>query len=270
MGALAVREPGPAVATVLGSGTSTGVPIVGCSCPVCLSRDPRDRRTRCGVHVACEGFGLQIDVSPDFREQALRHRFGRVDAVVVTHCHADHVLGLDDLRRFNTMQGTGIELYARPWAMRGIERIFGYLVNPPPEQAGMYRAKIDFREAGEEPFECGPFRVRLLDVPHGPSVATAVEVAAGSRRIVVASDCSEATPALADMMRGADAVLLDGLRDRPHSAHLTFAGAVDALLASGSPRPYVIHIGHDVPHADLLARFPAPVEPAYDGLSIEF
>ena len=99
-----MSEPGPVRLTVLGSGTSTGVPIVGCSCPVCLSPDPRDARTRCGVHLACEGFGLQIDVSPDFRAQALRHRFGRVDAVVVTHCHADHVLGLDDLRRFNTTQ----------------------------------------------------------------------------------------------------------------------------------------------------------------------
>ena len=261
-----MREPGEARITVLGSGTSTGVPIVGCSCPVCLSPDPRDARTRCGIHVACEGFGLQIDVSPDFRAQALRHRFGRVDAVVATHCHADHVLGLDDLRRFNTIQGGGIALYARPWAMRGIARIFGYLFEPPPEQAGMYRAKIDFREADEAPFECGPFRVRLLDVPHGPALATAVEVAVGSRRLVVASDCSEVTPALAAMLRGADVALLDGLRDRPHSAHLTMAQAAEALLASGCPRPYVIHIGHDILHTDLLARFPAPVAPSYDGL----
>ena len=264
-----MREPGPVRVTVLGSGTSTGVPIVGCSCPTCLSRDPRDARTRCGVHVACEGFGLQIDVSPDFREQALRHRFGRVDAVVVTHCHADHVLGLDDLRRFNTIQGTGISLHAGPRTMRGIERIFGYLVSPPPDQAGMYRAKIDFREEGEEPFDCGPFRVRLFDVPHGPSTASAVEVRAGSRRLVVASDCSEVSPALADAMRGADAVLLDGLRERPHPAHLTFRQAAEALVASGCARPYLIHVGHDVPHADIPARVPAPVLPSHDGLVLE-
>ena len=97
-------------------------------------------------------------------------------------------------------------------------------------------------------------------------VASAVEVAAGSRRLVVASDCSEATPALADAMRGADVVLLDGLRDRPHAAHLTMAQASAALLASGCPRPFVIHIGHDILHADLLARLPAPVRPAFDGL----
>lgn len=261
-----MREPGEARVTVLGSGTSTGVPVVGCSCPVCLSRDPRDRRSRCGVHLACEGFGLQIDVSPDFREQALRHRFGRVDAVVVTHCHADHVLGLDDLRRFNTIQGGSIDLWAAPAAMRGIERIFGYLVHPPPSQTGMYRAKIDFREAGADAFECGPFRVRLFDVPHGPAVASAVEVSVGSRRLVLASDCSEVTPALAAAMRGASAVLLDGLRDRPHAAHLTFAAATGALLASGTPRPWLIHLGHDVSHAALLERLPPPVRPAFDGL----
>ena len=261
-----MREPGEARVTVLGSGTSTGVPVVGCSCPTCLSADPRDRRTRCGIHVACEGFGLQIDVSPDFREQALRHRFGRVGAVVLTHCHADHVLGLDDLRRFNTIQGTPIALHARPAAMRDVERIFGYLVDPPPDQAGMYRAKIDFREAGDAPFECGPFLVRLFDVPHGPALASAVEVRAGSRRLVVASDCSEVTPALAEAMRGADVVLLDGLRDRPHAAHLTMAQASEALLASGCPRPFVIHVGHDIPHADLLSRLPPPVRPSFDGL----
>ncbi|MBQ9727753.1 MAG: MBL fold metallo-hydrolase [Kiritimatiellae bacterium] len=261
-----MREPGEARITVLGSGTSTGVPVVGCSCPVCLSRDPRDRRSRCGIHVACEGFGLQIDVSPDFREQALRHRFGRVDAVVVTHCHADHVLGLDDLRRFNTIQGTQISLHAAPATMRGIERIFGYLVKPPPEQAGMYRAKIDFRETGDEPFECGPFLVRLFDVPHGPAHASAVEVRAGSRRLVAATDCSEIPPALADAMRGADVVLLDGLRHRPHAAHLTVERASEALLASGCKRPFLIHLGHDIPHARLLAELPPPVRPAFDGL----
>lgn len=252
---------------VMGSGTSTGVPIIGCDCPVCVSQDPRDRRLRFGLHVSARGFGLQIDVSPDFRQQALREKLPRVDAVVLSHCHADHVLGLDDLRRYNTLQGSPIDIWARPRVLSGVRRIFGYVFDPPPEAEAwhLYRPKLVPRELGPEPAAIGPFAVRAVAVPHGPSQASAVEVAFEGRRLVVASDCSEVTPELAAMLRGADVAVLDGLRDRPHPAHLTVAAAVEALSASGCRVGRIVHLGHDLTHAGLLARLPAGIAPTFDG-----
>ena len=252
---------------VLGSGTSTGVPLIGCTCPVCTSSDPRDVRARCGLHVSCDGFALQIDVSPDFRAQALRLGVSRVDAALVTHCHADHALGLDDLRRFNTLQGAPIPLYARRTAMRGLRRIFGYVFEPSAaaRRSRLYLPRLVPHEIGDAPVAIGPFLVRTLRIPHGPSFSCAVEVALDGRRLVVASDCSRVTPPLAAMLRGADLAFLDGLRDRPHSAHLTVDAAAAALLASGCRRGRLIHIGHDILHADLLRRLPAPLAPSFDG-----
>ena len=252
---------------VMGSGTSTGVPIIGCSCPTCTSRDPRDARLRFGLHVSARGFGLQIDVSPDFRQQAIRFKVPRVDAVVLSHCHADHVLGMDDLRRYNTLQDSPIDVWARPRVLSGVKRIFSYIFDPPPEAEAwhLYRPKLVPREIGGGEVRIGPFGVRTVEVPHGPSAASAVEVSFEGRRLVVASDCSEVSPALAGMLEGADIAILDGLRDRPHAAHLTMADSVAALSAARCRAGRVIHIGHDIPHEELLARFPAGIAPTYDG-----
>ena len=254
---------------VLGSGTSTGVPIIGCRCPVCTSKDPRDRRLRFGMHVSAEGFGLQIDVSPDFREQALRADLPRVDAVVLSHCHADHVLGLDDLRRYNTLQGGSIDAWARPPVLKDVRRIFGYVFDPPQEAEAwrLYRPKIVPRElpAWPEAAKIGPFSVRATAVPHGPSEASAIEVSYEGRRLVVASDCSAVTPELRQALEGADIAVIDGLRDRPHTAHLTMDDAMRALAAARCRLGRIIHLGHEISHETLLARLPPGIAPTYDG-----
>ena len=257
---------------VMGSGTSTGVPIIGCSCPVCVSSDPRDRRLRFGMHVSAEGFGLQIDVSPDFREQALRASLPRVDAVVLSHCHADHVLGMDDLRRYNTIQGGPIDVWGRPPVLRDVRNIFGYIFDPPAETEKwhLYRPKLVPREIhGDDPVQIGPFAVRSIAVPHGPSDASAIEIRYRNRTLVVASDCSAVTPPLMEMLEEADVAVIDGLRDRPHTAHLTMAEAVDSLRAAHCKRGFIIHIGHEILHETLLKRLPPGIEPTYDGEEIE-
>lgn len=257
---------------LLGSGTSAGVPIIGCSCPVCTSADPHDNRLRPGVWMECDGFALELDVSPDFRQQALRYRLPRVDAVLVTHCHADHVLGLDELRRYNTLQKSDIALYARDFTMDGIERIFDYIAHPKPlaEQLGMYRPHIAFHRVADEPFDVGPFRVRTIEIPHGPVSSTAVEVSLDGRRFVFASDCSEVTPALLSMLRGADLAMLDALRDWPHAAHLSFAKSIETLQACSVARGRLVHLGHDVLHEELLRRCEGTnVRPGFDGECFE-
>ncbi|MBR1836034.1 MAG: MBL fold metallo-hydrolase [Kiritimatiellae bacterium] len=258
---------------ILGSGTSTGVPLVGCTCPVCTSRDPRDVRTRCGIHVEAEGFGLQVDVSPDFRAQALRGWVPRVDAVLVTHCHADHCLGLDDVRRYNTLQGGPIPLYARRCVLDDLSRIFGYIFHVPPSQKWLYRPRLVPTALPRFPAaaQIGPFRVRVLPVPHGPIRSVAVELEYRGRRLVACTDCSRVTPSLARLLEGADVALLDGLRDRPQGAHLTVDVSAAALAASRCGVGRIVHLGHDILHETLLARLAATprVKPAFDGEVLE-
>lgn len=260
----------PPHALVLGSGTSTGVPLIGCRCPVCTSTDPRDSRLRSGVYLTCGGFAAQLDVSPDFRQQALRFGIARLDAVFVTHPHADHIFGLDDVRRFNTIQNCRIPAYARNFTLGGLRRIFSYIAAPSPEQKAMYRPQIDFNEIGDASIEVGPFSVSSIEIPHGPSLSTAYKFETNGHTFVYAPDCSEMTDACLAFMRGADCVMLDGLRDRHHAGHLTINDSVEALRKANVKQGYITHLGHDVFHADLEKRLPANIHAAYDGLEVEW
>lgn len=253
---------------VLGSGTSTGVPIIGCSCPVCTSADPRDNRMRLGLHLTYKGFHLQIDTSPDFRNQALRFRLPRMDAVLLSHCHADHVLGLDELRRYNQLQKESIPLYCLAPVARDVKRIFGYIFNPPPlpPDVRVFRPKLTLYDVEERtPVKIGPFWVRMLKVPHGPVQSTAFRINAGGRHLVVATDVSAVSPALLDWMRDAELVLLDGLRPSVHSAHLSQGACYEILRTCGCKQGRLLHIGHNVLHEELLRLYPPPFSPTYDG-----
>ena len=258
---------------VEGSGTSTGVPVIGCDCAVCKSPDPRDARLRTGLLVTHGGFALQIDAGPDFRQQVLRHNIRRIDAVALTHTHADHIFGLDEIRQFNTIQRESITAYARDFLMPGLRRVFGYIVEPTPAQEKLYRPQMDFVQLTDTPARIGPFTIASLPIPHGPELSTAlkitVEGACPHAPFVYASDISAITPEFAGFMRGAGAVMLDGLRERPHQSHLTFTEAVNAILQSRVPLGVLTHIGHDVSHERLIRRLPVKIIPAYDGMEIE-
>lgn len=251
---------------VLGSGTSTGVPIIGCQCPVCTSSDPRDNRLRSALNVSCDGFSLQLDVPPDFRQQVFRYNLSRVDAILFSHPHADHILGIDDIRQFNSLQHAPIPAYGRDFTLAGIGRMFSYIYEPTLDQKQLYRPKIDFHELSDDPVQIGPFSVAALEIPHGPTFSTAFAITFEERRFVYAPDCSAVTPALVAFMERAEVVVIDGLRDRPHPSHLTFSHAVEALQQCRVPRAYLTHIGHDVLHSDLEQRLPPSIRPAYDGL----
>lgn len=257
-------------ALVLGSGTSTGVPLIGCHCPVCTSDDPRDSRLRSGVYVRWRGFALELDVSGDFRQQALRYGIECINALLITHSHADHVLGLDEIRRFNTIQKSRITAYARDFALAGISQTFGYIYSPTAEQEGMYRPLMDFVEIKDEPIQIGPFTVSSISLPHGPVRSTAFKLTCEGRSFVYAPDCSVVEPEFADFMCDADCVMLDGLRERYHQSHLTMAQATSALQSCNVKRGILTHIGHDVKHIDIIKQLPPNVEPAYDGMEFEW
>lgn len=270
MGLMTISASRPRRGLVLGSGTSTGVPLIGCPCSVCTSKDPRDSRLRSGVYLTCGGYAVQLDVSPDFRQQALRFGIARIDAIFVTHPHADHIFGLDDVRRFNTLQNGRIPAYARDFTLGGLSRIFSYIYAPSPEQKTLYRPQIDFTEINDETVGVGPFRVSSIEIPHGPSSSTAFKFESEGHSFVYAPDCSEVTGRCLEFMQGANCVMLDGLRDRQHPGHLTFNDSVDALVKIGAQHGYITHIGHDVSHADLERRLPANIHAAYDGLEFEW
>lgn len=261
---------GAPTALVLGSGTSTGVPVIHCGCPVCISENPFDHRLRTSVYLTCNGFGLLIDPSADFRLQALRYRIPRVDAVIVSHAHADHVFGMDELRQYNRLQEEAtINIYARDFTIAHLSQIFSYIVNfKPAKDSQMYRPQLSFCTLPPEPYTIGPFTVESVILPHGPANSTGLKITAEGKTFAIASDCNELTPEALELFSNVDFLLLDGLRDRPHPSHLNIESSV-ALMEKLQPKiGRFIHIGHDIPHAELEARYPKNFGPAYDGMKV--
>jgi phosphoribosyl 1,2-cyclic phosphate phosphodiesterase len=254
--------------TFLGTGTSVGVPVIGCDCPVCTSSDPRNRRLRTSLYVQADGTHLVVDTPPDFREQALRARLPRVDAVLFTHTHADHIFGLDDIRRFNTIQNGVIPAYASAESLADLTRIFDYVLEH-DHPHGTYRPEIQFNEIAG-PSQIGAARVTPLNVVHGRETTLGFRIEAGGRTLGYVPDCHEMPAATADALRGVDVMILDALRYRPHSTHLTVDESVAILHRIAAPRSYLIHMCHDVDHADAQRRLPAGMFVSYDGLTLEW
>lgn len=265
-----IEGDGSPTALVLGSGTSTGVPVIHCGCPVCLSENPFDHRLRTCVYLTCDGFGLLIDPSADFRLQALRYRIPRIDAVIVSHAHADHVFGMDELRQYNRLQeNSTINIYARDFVIDDLSHIFSYIANyKPSANSQMYRPQLSFCTLPQDPYKIGPFTVESVILPHGPAKSTGLKISAHGKTFAIASDCNEFTTEATNLFSSVDFLLLDGLRDRPHPSHLNIEDSV-ALMKKLQPKiGRFIHISHDILHAELEARYPHNYGPAYDGMKV--
>jgi phosphoribosyl 1,2-cyclic phosphate phosphodiesterase len=253
-------------ATFLGTGTSNGVPMIGCRCAVCTSSDPRNRRRRTALYVEAGGTHLVIDTPPDFREQALETAIPRVDAVLFTHTHADHIFGFDDLRRFNLLQGEVIPAYASAAAIRDLRRIFNY-VNETPDPRGLFRPVIRY-ETAEAPFRVGAVAVEPVPVFHGDAVVLGYRLDADGRTLGYVPDCSRMPDAALERFSGVDVMILDALRRRPHLTHFTVAESTAVLRRIGAARSYIIHMCHDLDHAETERALPDGMAVSYDGLTI--
>jgi phosphoribosyl 1,2-cyclic phosphate phosphodiesterase len=249
--------------TFLGTGTSHGVPMIGCDCATCRSRDPRDRRLRPSIYIQTgRGLRLLVDAGPDLRTQALAHGITRVDAILFTHGHADHILGLDDVRRFNVLMGKPMPLYGDETTLGEIRRTFGYVFDPAtPKGGGLPTLEL-------LPID-GPFRIGdedIVPVPilHGERRILGMRVGA----LAYLTDCSGIPDSSWELLGGLDVAVIGALRERPHPTHFSLAQALDAARRIGARRTYFTHMCHDLPHAATCDRLPAGVTLAYDGLTI--
>ncbi len=262
--------------TVLGSGTSHGVPAIACDCDVCSSPDPRDARTRASILIELDNDppspfagavrSILVDTSTDLRAQAIARGIRRIDAIVFTHAHADHVFGLDDVRRFNELQRGPIPCFADERTVRDIRRIFSYIFDPPQQRGGGLPQLSLATIAG--PFVLGG--VEFVPVPlfHGALPVLGFRVG----RFAYLTDCNripDESWRLLTADGGVRTIVLDALRRRPHSTHFSLDEAVDVSRRLGVERAYFTHICHDLPHAATCAQLPEGVQLAYDGLVVE-
>jgi phosphoribosyl 1,2-cyclic phosphate phosphodiesterase len=263
--------------TLLGTGTSHGVPMIGCGCAVCRSDDPCDRRTRPSILIDVIGDWdaadarrrsatanavrhVLVDTSTDLRAQALAHGVARVDAILFTHSHADHVLGLDEVRRFNHLQRAVVPCFGDARTLSDIRRTFAYVFAPPDEPGGGIPQITLARLAGA--FSLGGVEFHPVPVFHGTRLILGFRV--GS--FAYLTDCSRIPDDSWPLLDGVGTLVVDALRDRPHPTHFNVAEALDVVRRLGPERAYFTHICHDLPHAATCARLPAGVELAYDGL----
>jgi phosphoribosyl 1,2-cyclic phosphate phosphodiesterase len=249
--------------TVLGSGTSSGVPTIGCSCGVCLSKDPRDKRLRPSILLSYLDHNVVVDTTPDFRAQILRAAPPRLDAIVYTHWHADHILGLDDVRPFNYHQGERIPIYASRQAFSVIERVFSYVFDNRKRSTSI--PQLDVNVIDETPFEILGLRFEPIPLTHGHDTIFGFRF--GSAAYL--TDHSEIPAASLARLGGLDVLFLDALRHRPHPSHSTVAHSIETALKLKPKRTYFTHMSHDVGHAATEATLPPGIFLAYDGLEIE-
>lgn len=252
-----------ATLTVLGSGTSMGVPTIGCSCHVCHSSDPHDRRTRPSVMLQFAERCVLIDTTPDFRQQAIRENITRLDAILYTHAHADHILGLDDVRPLSFRSPEKIPLYAFDGTAEALESIFRYIFDANYKYGGIARVEMRRIQGPVELFGASFEPVRIM---HGDAAIHGFRFGAAA----YLTDFSEIPPESMDRLRGLDILFLDALRHRPHPTHSTVANSL-ALVEELKPRrAFFTHISHDLPHEETNRSFPEHVRLAHDGLKLEF
>ena len=243
-----------------------GVPTLGCPCRVCHSQDPRDNRTRPSAMFSRGGHNVVIDTTPDFRQQALREKLERLDAVVYTHSHADHILGFDDIRPFNMRQQSALPIYASQDTLAVLRRVFAYAFNEPPPWITIPQVTL---HAVNGPFELLGIPWTPVPAEHGDTPVLGFRVG----RLAYLTDFSRLPADSKPLLAGVDDLVLDALRDIPHPMHQTVQQALELVAELRPRRAWFTHIAHDLPHLETnerLERLGFPhVQLAYDGLSFE-
>lgn len=245
--------------TMLGSGTSSGVPVIGCRCAVCTSSDPRNVRTRAGLKIEIGDAVLLVDTPPDLRQQALRYGLERLDAVLFTHAHADHVFGLDDVRIFNFRQRRPIPCYGSASTLDAVRRTFAYAFEGGQKGGGKPQLDLVVVDA---PFELAGRSIEPIPVWHGELPVFGYRIG----RFAYVTDCSRIPERSVERLRGLDVLILGALRYSRHPTHFSIGEAIEMAERIGAGRTYFTHLAHEVDHAAPEVEMPAGIEFGYDGL----
>jgi phosphoribosyl 1,2-cyclic phosphate phosphodiesterase len=252
--------------TFLGTGTSFGVPQIGCGCPVCRSSDPRDKRTRSGAVVQDGGSTILIDTPPELRLQLLAAGLHDIDAVAYTHDHADHINGIDDLRMFSVRHRRPLPVYGSPETLERLRRSFHYIFDAAAPYEGTSKPSLEIHEV--EPgraVRMAGVEVLPLSFRHGHMRVFGYRFG----KLAYLTDVKAIPEAERDHLRGLEVLVVNALWWRPHPTHLSIGEAVEAARALGAHRTYLTHLTHETGHAELAAQLPEGVYPAYDGLTVE-
>jgi phosphoribosyl 1,2-cyclic phosphate phosphodiesterase len=259
---------------VLGSGTSHGVPMIGCRCPVCTSADPRNKRLRTSAVIELADRRLLVDTTPDLRLQAVTHGLDRIDAVAYTHSHADHIMGFDELRRFAELARCAIPVYASPSALADLHRIFDYALTD--DRYAFFGIPVVKWHPLTEPVNLWDHRLTPVPLEHGIHMATGLRLdGPDGSSLGWCPDCCGIPAASERLLGGLDVLFLDGLRHEPHPSHFTVADAVETIRRLAPRAAYLVHMTHDLDHAETeaalprLPEVPGGIRLAYDGLAVD-
>lgn len=253
--------PGELELTILGSGTSTGIPVIGCDCPVCRSESPYNRRTRCSALLSWQDKQILFDTSTDFRYQALREGLKKVDAVLFTHAHADHVHGIDDLRVFTTRGKDAIPIHGSTATLDVIRQVFSYIFADDPEPG--FVPKLETVEV-HTPFELFGLKIEPIPLEHGSFPCQGYRIGP----LAYLTDCNGIPPQAREQLDDLELLVLDGLRLKPHATHFNIAQAVMAAQEIGAKRTLLTHLSHEVDHERHGSELPEGIELAHDGQKI--
>lgn len=249
--------------TFLGTGTSNGVPMIGCTCPVCTSSDPRDKRGRTSAVVRFDGKTILIDTSPELRSQAIATGTASIDAVLFTHAHADHVAGIDDLRRFNELNQAHLPVYADARTAELLRERYAYAFR---DMFPFYGGKPDLLlNVFEGPFELFGRQILPITLTHGRWIVQGFRLGP----LVYVTDAKGISDESKDLMRGADVLVINALRARPHPTHLSLGEALEVVREVHPRQAYIVHVSHEISHAAVSDSLPHGVSLAYDGLTVQ-
>jgi len=249
--------------TILGSGTSQGVPVIGCECEVCSSIDFKDKRLRSSIHIEVEGNSFVIDSGPDFRQQMLRARIKRLDALIFTHEHKDHTAGMDDIRSFNFLQKKDMPVYARAQVIDQLKREFEY-VFAKSKYPGVPQVQI--HEIENKPFEVNGISINPIEVMHYKLPVFGFRIG----DFTYITDAKTISKEEKDKIKGSKVLILNALQKTPHLSHLTLEEAIDLALELEAEKTYFTHLSHKMgKHRDVEKELPENMEIAFDGLQIE-